>query len=213
MSNYLANTTEEIYRWFNILNEKYFEGELPEPIITIQKTRSNTLGYFTLDKVWYPQTSRGATPNEEDCKYEICISAQALEIREGHDVVDICAVLLHEMCHYNNKLNGIKDCSGKIHNKKFKASAEKVGLVVEKDKRVGWGYTDPSDTLREFIKDSIAPKESALMYYRTIPEKPNNGGTGNKPTKYVCPKCGAKVSGKADFELFCKTCGVDMEIQ
>lgn len=213
MNNYLANTTEEIYRWFHILNKKYFDDELPEPIITIQKTRSNTLGYFTLDKVWYPQTADGATPDEEDCKYEICISAQCLEIGPARTAEDICAVLLHELVHYSNKVNGVKDCSGKIHNKKFKAAAEKVGLEVERDKKVGWGYTSPSRELRDYITKEIAPKASALNYYRIIPEKTTGNGPVNKPTKYVCPKCGAKVQGKADFELVCKRCGVDMEIQ
>ena len=32
MNNYLANTTEEIYRWFHILNKKYFDGDSDEKV-------------------------------------------------------------------------------------------------------------------------------------------------------------------------------------
>ena len=35
-TNYISTATNEMYRWFDILNEKFFNGELEKPVITIQ---------------------------------------------------------------------------------------------------------------------------------------------------------------------------------
>ena len=64
----------------------------------------------------------------------------------------IIATLLHEMCHYFNYVNGINDTNGNKHNKKFKKLAESVGLVVEKGKSVGYGYTSLSDELKDYVE-------------------------------------------------------------
>ena len=160
--------TDELYRWFEILNRESFDGALPEPIITIQKTRKNIKGYFTLDKVW--QTDEDGEPQEDSARYEICMSANWLRLEEGHPVEDLVATLQHELCHYCNAINDIKDTSGKVHNKKFKIMAEAHGLVVERDKSVGWGYTRPTDEFFDFIRDVIKPDESAFRYYRILPQ-------------------------------------------
>ena len=119
------------------------------------------------------------------------------------------------MCHYHNKVSNIKDCNGNVHNKKFKSLAENVGLVVERGKSVGWGYTSMSDELRAYMDEVVKPSEVAFEYFRTAPIKlVGTGGTRKKNLfKYTCPDCGQEVKGKRDMTIKCGLCDVVMEIE
>lgn len=167
--NIIGMALDELYRIFDILNRDKFNSSLSEPVITIQKTRGTTLGYFTLDKVWKNKNDSNKNDElaEEDKAentfYEINIDPRWFCTRTAADITE---TLLHEMVHYFNKVNGVKDCSGNVHNKKFKAAAERVGLVVERDKKVGWGITSMTDELKEYIDTEVQPKESAFEYFR-----------------------------------------------
>lgn len=207
--NVIGAALEELYRIFGILNRDKFNGELTEPVITIQKTRGSTLGHFTLDRTWRDKNNESS---DETSYYEINIDPRWFNSRTPADVAE---TLLHEMCHYYNKMNDIKDCSGKIHNKKFKKSAENVGLVVEKGKSVGWGYTSMSDELRAYMVEVVKPSEVAFEYFRSVPMKPSGGGGGRKKTmfKYTCPDCGAEVKGKRDMTIKCGICDVEMKME
>ena len=209
MENYVSRMTDELYRWFEILNQESFDGALPEPIITIQKTRKNIKGYFTLDKVW--QTDEDGEPQEDSARYEICMSANWLRLEEGHPVEDLVATLQHELCHYCNAINDIKDTSGKVHNKKFKIMAEAHGLVVERDKSVGWGYTRPTDEFFDFIRDVIKPDESAFRYYRILPQPLSEEKEKKKFVAWVCPGCGKEAKGEDGMELRCGDCDMPLE--
>ena len=50
--NVIGNALNELYRIFVILNSDKFGDALPEPVITIYKTKGRTLGHFTVDKTW-----------------------------------------------------------------------------------------------------------------------------------------------------------------
>lgn len=206
--NVIGAALEELYRIFGILNLHKFNGELSEPVITIQKTRDSTLGHFTLDRTWRDKNNE---EDEEASYYEINIDPRWFNSRTPADVAE---TLLYEMCHYYNKMNGIKDCSQNIHNKKFKASAEKVGLIVEKGKSVGWGYTSMSDELRTFMEEIVKPNEEAFEYFRTAPIKAGAGGVKKKNLfKYTCPECGQEVKGKRDITIKCGFCDVVMDME
>lgn len=214
--NVIGIALEELYRIFNILNKDKFNGELPEPVITIQKTRGRTLGHFTLSKVWVDKNNESS---DETSYYEINVDPRWFNTRTPADVAE---TLLHEMCHYYNKMNDIKDCSQNVHNKKFKKSAENVGLVVEKGKSVGWGYTSMSDELKTYMDEIVKPNESAFEYFRAGAVKSGTGngeGDGEGKTrkkntyKYICPSCGQEVKGKRDATIKCGVCDVVMEIE
>ena len=206
--NIIGIALEELYRIFNILNRDKFDGELAEPVITIQKTRGRTLGHFTLAKVWKDKNDE---ESEDNAYYEINVDPRWFNSRTPADVAE---TLLHEMCHYYNKSNNVKDCSGDVHNKKFKSSAERVGLVVEKDKSVGWGYTSMSDELRAYMNEVVKPNEEAFEYFRSAPVKESGGGGRKKNIfKYICPECGAEVKGKRDIVVKCGLCDVVMEME
>jgi predicted SprT family Zn-dependent metalloprotease len=215
--NVIGTALEELYRIFTILNRDKFSDDLPEPVITIQKTRGLVLGHFSLDKVWRDKKraeegNAMADNSDETAYYEINIDPRWFCTRSAEEVAE---TLLHEMCHYANKMSDIKDCNGNVHNKKFKSLAERVGLIVEKGKSVGWGYTSLSDELREYIIEEIKPNEKAFEYFRA---GVNNIGGIKTPRKkktfvYTCPDCGQVVKGKRDIAVMCGDCNVDMEIE
>ena len=207
--NVIGMALEELYRIFDILNRDKFNGELTAPVITIQKTRGRTLGHFTLDRTWRDKNDE---ESEETSYYEINVDPRWFNSRTPAEVAE---TLLHEMCHYYNKVNDIKDCSGNVHNKKFKSSAEKVGLIVEKGKGVGYGYTSMSEALEAYMNEVVKPSEEAFEYFRSVPMKLSGGGGGRKKTmfKYTCPECGQEVKGKRDVDIKCGRCDVLMKME
>lgn len=203
--NIIGKVIDELYRYFEILNKDYYEGKLPDPVITIQKSRQNNLGHFTLGKVW---KNREEADNEELAKYEININPVNL----NRPVEEIVGTVHHEMVHYANKISEINDCNGQVHNKKFKELAESVGLICEKSKKYGWGITELSDTFREYINESIKPDSSAFDYFRSV-EKKESKPREKKTFKYICPQCGIDVKGKPYVEIKCGKCDVLMEME
>lgn len=207
--NVVGKALEELYRIFNILNQDKFNESLTEPVITIQKTKGSTLGHFTVDKTW---RDKNDTESDDKSYYEINIDPRWFNSRTSVEVVE---TLLHEMCHYHNKANNIKDCSGNVHNKKFKSLAESVGLIVEKGKSVGWGYTSLSDELKDYVEKTVKPDDKAFEYFRTAPIKASGDGKTRKKNifKYNCPSCGQEVKGKRDMIIKCGLCDVVMEME
>ncbi len=216
--NIVGNAINELYRIFNILNRDKFNNYLSEPVITIQKTKGNILGSFTLDKVWKNKDDSdkndglAAEDKEEDAFYEINIDPRWFCTRTAADITEI---LLHEMVHYFNKVNEVKDCSGNVHNKKFKAAAERVGLVVERDKKVGWGITSMTDELEEYIDTEVQPKESVFEYFRAGVIKHDTKNKKRKKSlfKYECPKCGTIAKAKKDVKITCGDCNCAMDME
>lgn len=195
-NNFVGIALDELYRIFEILNKTYFSDKLNYPMITIQKTkRSGNLGWFTLDQVWQKKES------EEDKRYEINICAEYL----SRDIYEIVGTLQHELVHYVNKISEIKDCNGKVHNKKFKSLAEQVGLIVEKSKKYGFGYTFCSDSFKLFIDESIKPNINCFTYFRNTPMKKVSSKEKTKFI-YVCPQCEEKINAKADKNIICGDC-------
>lgn len=215
--NVIGAALEELYRIFAILNHDKFGDDLTEPVITIQKTRGNVLGHFTPYKAWKNKQNvedgnAEADDSDETAYHEINIDPRWFCNRTPVEVVE---TLLHEMCHYCNELAGINDCNGSNHNKKFKSMAEKVGLIVEKGKSVGWGYTSLSDELKEYVEENIKPDEKAFEYFRagkTVSEGIKKPRSKNLFV-YTCPDCGQTAKGKRDIILKCGVCDVDMEIE
>lgn len=97
---------------FSVLNQVYYNNELPPIVITLQSS-PRTNGHFTIGKVWRA---------EESHFNEINISVEHLD----RPIENVIATLQHEMVHYYCQLNGIADVSqhGRYHNKHFKAEAE-----------------------------------------------------------------------------------------
>ena len=193
---------------FDLLNTEFFEGALSRPTITIQST-PKAYGHFSLrDDAWISKNGK---------THEINIGAGTL----ARPIENVCATLLHEMCHYFNFVNGVHDCSrgNTYHNKRFKATAETHGLIVSHSERYGWSSTEPSDELLDFVLENgltdILINRNELSGFAI-------GGTGThsgaptitkKPSstrKYVCPCCGTSVRATRSVNIACMDCDEPM---
>lgn len=146
-------------------------------VVTIQsKGRKNALGWFGANH-W-----KNGKP---DALHEINLSAEHLK---SHNMGE---TLLHELAHAENKQLGILDCSGRRHNKKFKAMAERLGLLVkDADPQVGFGYTDLAAGGEAFLKKCSFKRELfALCRLESGPRKK----VGSRLIKCECPSCSYTV--------------------
>jgi hypothetical protein len=206
-----SRTAGYLEKIFRAVNARYFNGELEEPIITIQST-PKAYGHVTVAKAW----QRGETT-----RHELNIGAGTLD----RPIENVVATLVHECVHLWHLQNGIQDCSrgGQYHNKKFKAMAEKCDLQISYDPRIGWSITEPTDALCEFILDQ--GWEDIRMNRIEWSYAPRGTGAGNatgKPTgsspnshsiKYMCPCCKNSVRATKAVNIKCADCDVLMVAQ
>lgn len=143
--------------------------------VTVQsKGRKQAVGWFWPEK-W--QTDKKSTV------HEINMSAECLQ---SHDMGEL---MLHELAHAENNVLGIKDCSGRQHNKKFKAMAERLGLLVHaRAKSVGYGYTDLADGAKTFL--AKIKFDSAIFQAYRGGKAAKNGKVGSRLVKCECSACG-----------------------
>lgn len=209
-----SRTAGQLEKMFRELNKHYFNGELPEPVISLKKT-PGAYGHFTTGKVW--QTG-------EERRYEINISTATL----SRPIEETTATLLHEMVHLYCMEQGIKDTSnnGVYHNKRFKAAAEDHGLHIEHHPKYGWTITQPTEELLDFIIyegwADIQMVESLTFADVAGPTGTGRGagetGAPKAPKKtssskrWVCPKCGAIIRSTKMVHVLCMDCGVQFEL-
>ena len=191
---------------FDLLNERYFEGALSRPIITIQST-PKAYGHYTLYDAWSVDGEKGMR--------EINIGAGTL----SRPIENVVATLLHEMVHYWNDKNGIKDASrgNTYHNKHFKAKAEACDLLVENHPTYGWSITSASDALVEFCIEHdlreirLCRNDFEMFRVSGTGAKAGTftfGGSNKKSStrKYICPCCGMSVRATRSVNIACLDC-------
>ena len=196
---------------FSILNQVYYNNELPPIVITLQSS-PRTNGHFTLGKVWRA---------EENHFNEINISVEHLD----RPIENVMATLQHEMVHYYCQLNGIADVSqnGRYHNKHFKAEAEKRGLIISYKQYIGYSITEPSESFIEVLTTNGITKPLDINrdggVFMGFGGSDNNNGTDGtsgietKPTKpkcstrkYMCPSCKNSFRATKDINVLCMDC-------
>ena len=203
----------QLEKMFRLLNNHFFEGALPEVVISLKKT-VGAYGHFTCGKVWQAGDER---------RYEINISSATL----NRPIEETCATLLHEMCHlacavgYGSKIlneNGnpkpIKDTSnnGVYHNKRFKSMAEAHGLEVEHHPKYGWTITSPGIDLLDFIESQgwqDLQMVEGVSLFDVLGTLPKGGSRTKKPSstrKYICPKCGNSCRATKTINIICGDC-------
>lgn len=187
---------------FDAANIEYFGGTLPRPVILIQSS-PGIHGHFYSGEVW-KDTQRKTS------SYEISIGAESLK----RPIADVIATLIHEMVHYYCYLNGIQDTSrnGTYHNSRFKEEAEKRGLIIEYDKKIGHSITSPSSELKKFC--TARHWRNKLTLYRDT-EMPDDTPKQKKPSstrKYVCPCCGQSIRATKTVNIICGDCRQTMMV-
>ncbi len=180
-------------RAFHVLNERYFGSALSKSVLTIQST-PKAYGHFTLYEAWEDKAGG---------YYEINLGAESL----NRPLPETIATLLHEMVHQHCFENGIQDVSrsGRYHNKRFKAEAEKRGLIIGYTKSVGHSLTAPAPGLVAFC-------QSEWNYEVDIHRKGRGAGEQKKSStrKYTCPGCGQSVRATKEVNIICGDCQVKM---
>lgn len=194
------------------LNADWFAGELDmERVVWTVQSTPKAYGHFT------PYLSyRVHSKDGEKGAVEINIGAGTLD----RDIVSVISTMLHEMTHYYNWSIGVQDCSrgGTYHSKRFKLEAEKHGLVIEYDSRIGWSVTSATEQLVDWIIDNNI--EDFRLGRNECTALAGIGGTtsggGNVPTKknnsikMICPCCGAIARVTRATNLICGDCMVHM---
>lgn len=201
---------EKMYRQLNI---DFFEGKLVEPIITVMDTKG-AYGHVTCSKIW---KVKGID------RYELNIAAGTL----ARPIESVVSTLLHEMVHIYCLMNDIHDTSRgtTYHNKRFKEHAEKVGLIINYDKRIGWSITTPSEPLIDYI---ITQGWSEILMNRggNIHVAPTSGNGSTSATedpdtpkktsstrKYICPRCSTSVRATRTVQIKCIHCDTEMIVE
>lgn len=205
----MSRAVSQLEHIFNKMNQDFYGGLLPVPIITVQ-SKPGSYGHCTVAKVW--KKKDGET-------YELNIAAEVL----SYPIEETLDTMLHEMVHLYCRENGIQECSrgGTYHNKKFKELAEKVGLECYQCGNAGWN-TKPSDKIIQYALDNdwseiVIQRETHGARRALVP------GAGNTPTattpgdkrpsstrKYICPCCKASIRATKDVNIICGDCMLPM---
>lgn len=202
----MSRAVSQLEHIYNALNTDFFQDELPIPIITVQ-SKPGTYGHCTTSKVW--QRKDGGA-------YELNIAAEVL----NYPIEETLDTMLHEMVHLYCRENGIKEVSrgGKYHNQRFKAEAERRGLVCVPCGQYGWNTT-PSDNLVEYAlskgwneikigRGSLPPiiRTGASGTAQTGAETTGGGKRPSSTRKLQCPKCGCSVRATKTVRIMCMDC-------
>ena len=203
----------QLEKMFRALNVRYFDGQLEEPIITLQDT-PRAYGHVTCSKTWTAGESK---------RHELNIATRTLH----RPIENVTATLLHEMVHLWNMQQGVQDCSRNniYHNQHFRDEAEKRDLHIEKHPTAGWTLTEPTPALCDFIIEQgwaelNMHNSREQIALGTAPGGKEPGGTeggegedGEKPKKkpsstrkYVCPCCGNSCRATKVINLICGDC-------
>ncbi|MDL2219132.1 SprT-like domain-containing protein [Ruminococcaceae bacterium OttesenSCG-928-O06] len=204
----LSEVQQFLERAFGVLNNHYFQGQLPPVVITIQSS-PRTYGHISVQKVWKSQEAH---------YHEINISAENL----SRPAENVLATLMHEMVHLYCMVEGIQDTSknGRYHNKEFRLQAMLRGLDIQYVRYVGYSKTAPTDVFIATLKQYELIREFNQCRVADMPVPIDGGqGQGKQGTrakkggawKYMCPTgCGTRVRAAKEVNALCGECGKRM---
>ncbi len=204
----MSRLTGQLEKTFRMLNQDFFDNELPTPIITVIPT-PRAYAHYTPFDAW----------NTKDTgKREINMGAGTLD----RPIENIIASLMHEMTHmYNDIVLNVQDTSrgGTYHNKNFAKQAEQRGLIVTRSDKYGYAHTEPSDTLLEWVLEHDELREVEMCRanptIKAVGIGTHTGNNGLTPIattsnghhrKYICPRCGNSCRATKVINIICGDC-------
>ena len=205
-----SRTAGYLEKIFRALNERYFDGELQEPVITLTDT-PRAYGHVTVSKTWL-------LANRER-RHELNIGAGTLD----RDITEVVSTLLHEAVHLYHLQEGVQDTSrgGRYHNKKFREAAEMRDLKISYDPKIGWSITEPTEALIDFIisqgwGDIKMNREGGYTATGGPGKSTGAAGIGTAPRrtsstrKVWCPCCKQSVRATRHVSIICGICHIPM---
>jgi hypothetical protein len=203
MKSSTRRPTEETYKHiqlaYDFFNEKLFQGNLPQCLITMQR-QPGSAGYFCNDRF---SLRRGKKTTDE-----IALNPEHFSNSEQ----DVLSTLVHEMAHLWQQHFG-KPGRGRYHNRQWAAKMEELGLCPSDTGRRGGSKT--GDHMSHYIKRDGAfqrawrelRKEGFRLRWTDFPEARIPLGT-NTRQKFSCPRCALNAWAKPAAHLVCGDCGV-----
>lgn len=178
----LGNFFAAMYRFLKRLNDTYYGGGLPIPILSLSKDGSR----------------RGHFVERDGLGLENRINLNPFIIQTGREAAEVAA---HEQVHLWQALVG-RPCLGNYHGEEFHAKVAELGILT--DDRAGYhkGYVgDEWHTIMEANAD-LELDQFILPGMDAEPKR--------KMLRYECPSCGVSFrSRKKDLLAACGDCGVD----
>lgn len=168
----------------------------PRATILVTRKTGNVAGHFTPSTPWVAG---------EEKFHEIMVSANYFT-RGARAVL---GTLLHETAHSLDLQNGIQGVTGDgYHNKKFKETAEALGLTITQAKGIGWSVTEVSDACAERWAEALALIENALALMADSEQAGKTRGRNKNLLKAVC-KCSSIRASATVIEngVTCNKCG------
>jgi len=170
----------------------------PRATILVTRKTGRTMGHFTHAKLWKAG---------DEAFHEIMISANYFT-RGARAVL---GTLLHEVAHSLDLQAGIQGVTGDgYHNKKFKDTAEALGLTITQAKGIGWSVTEVSDACAERWAEALALIENALALMADSEQAGKTRGR-NKNLKSARCGCGGVIRLSASVlekcAPKCQNCG------
>ena len=173
----------QLEKMFRLLNNHFFEGALPEVVISLKKT-VGAYGHFTCNKVWQAGDER---------RYEINISSATL----NRSIDGTCSTLLHEMCHlacavgYGSKI---------LDHPKYGWTITSPGIeLLDFIEQQGWQDLQMVEGV------------SLLDVLGTLPKGGSRTKKPSSTRKYICPKCGNSCRATKVINIICGDCMEQMK--
>jgi len=170
-----SDTARELYKFFDLFNRRFFNGQLPTPAISFKSGRA--AGWYRLGR------------NEFGVKDQINLNCENLGLPKYLNLM----ILLHEMIHQFQDYYG-KHSAGWYHNKQFQTKSRELG--IPSDPR--WYTIQITDPFVEFCKrhgvDFPKEAEQQLKPPKRLPgrsklRKYNCGCTNIWAATRVCARC------------------------
>lgn len=183
---------------FSFLNDKLFDGTLPNVFITYQR-RSHSGGYFSPDRF---MSRAGDTAH-----HEIALNPDGFI---GQTDEFIVSILLHEMAHEWQQAFG-KPSSNGYHNKEWAAKMETLGLMPSNSGMVD-GKRTGQQMQHYIIPGGVYAKAFAALAatgWKLNLQSTSRAGADKTPpskVKFTCPSCGSNMWGKPDSKDICGEC-------
>lgn len=193
---------EKLESLFSSFNDKFYDGGLQKPIITVSPDATKgAYGWCTSWKAWKLEGS-----GDDAGYYEINICAEYL----SRPFELVAQTLLHEMVHLYNLQIGVQDTSrsGTYHNKKFKEAAEQHGMVLGESGKSGYTDAKLNDEAKAFVESLTDQK---FQLFREPAHKMASQSKSSSSRKYVCPNCGCIIRATKEVFVICGDCDVEFE--
>ena len=173
-----------LHSWAEIFNQEFFDGDLPQPAISFERTRRDTLGHFLYGR------------NDYGLRFNINLNQQHL----GRSEADLLETLVHEQTHLYQFTTGKAGLDWRYHNKAFVEKAASIGLQVKQGRGC---HTRPAgDPFVALLKEQGVCFEPRVRVTKTqSPERPQEQ---QRLKRWAC-HCKAVWCG-GTLEAVCQKC-------